>query len=109
MPNLVMVFYQGPVTGGLTLVSNGQICANIVGAAGQMRIDAGNVDDNNNPALVRFEIDWNDGTTQTLVQGAGVGFIQNTGAHTYTALVNHNYPAAVQMLNVSTFQQLLLG
>jgi hypothetical protein len=82
-----------PVTGGLILLANGDACANSAIAPGQLRITAGNVNDLDDPTSVSFFIDWNDGTTQIVGPGPPIVY-GGPGTHSYTADVNHSFPAS---------------
>src|SRR5258706_11358214 len=82
-----------PVTGGLNLVANGDVCANSAINPGQLGITANNVNDLDTPANVTFFIDWNDGTTQTIGPGAPITY-GGAGTHSYTTVVTHLFPAS---------------
>ena len=81
-----------PVGGGLIQVSNGTICGNLAGA-GLLTVSASNVDDNNDRTKVGFEINWGDGTVQTLTSASIAWGGMNS--HSYTATnVSHIFPTA---------------
>jgi hypothetical protein len=87
-------FMPGTIGGGLIQLTNGDICANTATIPGGLRIVANNVNDLNNPANVRFIVNWGDGSTQTL-SGAIVsaGYL-GVNSHAYQIDVTHFYPAA---------------
>jgi len=83
-----------PPLSGNTVIANGDICANTAVIPYRWNITYTNVDDGGNPNNVEFFIDWDDGTTQTVTQGAGDNFIQQTGANAYAANVTHFFPVS---------------
>ena len=69
--------------GGPQSISNGQICLNKPGAPAEIRINANNVADGNNPNNFGVEIDWDDGSPRQIVSFGGGITVNNTGPHTY--------------------------